>query len=247
MNPFSSKNQIRKRHLHRTVLTAVLAGALVMPTAPALAANGLQPAVQNAQLQGSKALPGNSNSDSPFVTSGRSVPFDREATASWAKNHAEGDQPLLYASCTWFVTNALWAGGLPKNPKWTDEGSRGRIRKVPGTVAATAVQPFLDQLFHTFPGSQLKQLSMTQNRVNEAQVGDLIVYSWEGTTWDHLAIITDITDDGYPLVSEWGVPGAKYETRGWTWSKKNENWLQADNPDMQAALVHIDTTIPTRY
>lgn len=238
-------NRIRKRHLRRTAVTAVLASALIVPTAPAIAVNG--PVAQSIQPQLSSSLPGNPSGDSPFVTSGKSVPFDRQAAAKWAKDHAEDDQPLLYASCTWFVTKALWAGGLPKNPKWTDEGSHGRIRKVPGTIAATAVQPFLDQLFYAFPASQLKHLSMTQNRVNEARAGDLIVYSWDGKTWDHLAIITDITDDGYPLVSEWGVLGEEYEARGWTWSKKNDNWLQAANPDMQAALVRIDTTVPTRY
>lgn len=216
-------------YLRRTLSTALITGALILPATPAL------------------ALPGDTSSGSPFATSGESVPFDRQAAASWARNHADDDQPLLYAGCTWFVTNALWAGGMPKNHKWTDEGSRGHIRKVPGTASATAVQPFLDQLFSTFPGSQLQHLPMNDNRVEEARIGDLIVYSWGGSTWDHLAIITDITDDGYPLVSEWGVLGEEYEARGWTWSEKNDDWLQSDNPEMQAALVRIDTTIPTRY
>lgn len=194
-----------------------------------------------------------SHNVSPFVTSGQTAPFNREAAVKWARDHAKDDEPLFYPGCTWFVTQSLWAGGVPKNPDWTNEGSRGQFIKTPGTASATAVQPFLEQLFASYPGSRMTRLSMSQNAVPEAQEGDLIVYSWDGKSWDHLSMVTHIGKGNYPDVSEWGVYGVgtpkdkRYVQRGWTWSENSHDWLQHKYPQMQAALIHVDTTIPTRY
>lgn len=228
----------------RTVLVSVASAAALL-IGSALSAS---PAMAEDNL-----FPSGTQDQSPFVTSGDSAPFDRSAAVAWAVAHAKDNEPLLYPACTWFVTQALWAGGVPKNPGWTSDGSHGEILRVPGTSSATAVQPFLDQLFTSYPGSKLTQLSMSQNAVPDAQAGDLIVYSWNGQTWDHLSMITEVQGDGYPNVSEWGVYNSwtpwqqKYVKRGWTWSQNSQTWLQSKNPSMQAGLVHIDTTIPTTY
>jgi hypothetical protein len=48
----------------------------------------------------------------------------------------------------------------------------------------------------------------------------------------------------YPLVSGWSERGdeaVEYQSRGWTWSEKNNKYLQREdgNGNMQAWLIHI--------
>lgn len=199
----------------------------------------------------------------PFVTDGSSASFDRSAAVAYALAHAQDNEPFP-AGCTYFVSRSLFAAGIPENPGWNLNGSHGEIwyfTQRPGTPAATAVGPFLDALVGTYPGTSITPLSMAQNNVPQAQVGDLIAYDWNGDgVYDHLAIITGFSADNpqYPLVSEWGVAGAvwgllaeptPYPQRGWTWSTKDNRWLQSEsgNSNMQAELIHIDTTIPTTF
>jgi len=84
---------------------------------------------------------------------------------------------------------------------------------------------------------------------------------WDGDGhYDHLAIVTGSAKDNsqYPLVSEWGVydptisnpfPATQYPQRGWSWSTKNNTWLLSEDghANMQAAPIHIDTTVPSSY
>lgn len=233
----------RARRLAGTAVGAAIVLASVYAAAPAMADATPRAALSVSQLQGSLAVPADTNDvpGSPFVTSGDSAPFDRNAAASWATDHAKDDEPD-FPSCTWFVTQALWAAGIPKNPDWNSDGLRGWL-KVPGTTSATAVGPFLEQLLTSYPATTVTGLSMTQNQVPQAQVGDLIVYSWTGEQWDHLSIITSITDDGYPNISEWGVYDwltpreSRYTDRGWTWSKNSHGWLQGEYPQIDRKSV----------
>ena len=104
-----------------------------------------------------------------------------------------------------------------------------------GTPAATAVTPFINALMSAYPASQFIPLTMNQNDVPQAQLGDLIAYDWNGDgTYDHLAIITGFAANNpqYPLVSEWGVMAwpdlhTRYQSRGDTWLQKNGTWLQS--------------------
>ena len=81
---------------------------------------------------------------------------------------------------------------------------------------------------------------------------------WEGDgSWDHLALVTGFAKGQYPLVAEWGTSGAievlkphgpsDYVARGWTYSENADHWLQKSYPDMEVALLHIDTTLPSKY
>lgn len=194
-----------------------------------------------------------SGSGSGLVTDGSYDSFDREAAASWAYDSATDQQPFG-AACTWFVSNALWAGGLPQTPTWTAEGDHGTLQPRPGTASATAVGPFLDNFVATYPFSTLTDLDFTANTVPDAEVGDVIAYDWEGDgSYDHLSLITSIQDDDYPNVSEWGTQvnwwevTIGYQDRGWTWSANSDTWLQNSYPDVRAQLLHIDTTHVSTY
>lgn len=249
----------RGRALSRGFIAATSSIVVLAAGIAPAQADELQPAISGAQLL---AAPSGAeiNVPAPFVvTDGSSAPFSREAAQQWALSHSQDPNPFP-AACTWFASQVLWAGGIPQSSEWTSDGSHGRLpyfTQRPGTAAATAVEPFISSLLSTYPRSTFSELSMTQNAVPQAQVGDVIAYDWEGDwTFDHIAVITGFASGDYPLVSEWGVadprfgnlhPATQYSQRGWTYSEKSSDWLQSGHPSMRAALLHIDTTIPSTY
>lgn len=182
--------------------------------------------------------------------------LNRNVAVAWARIHAR-DRPPYPASCTWFVSQALWAGGLPKTAEWTSAGSHGRFQKRPGTAAAWAVTNFVGYMLRQYPSSTFGQINFTTNKVPAAVPGDVIAYDWDGDTsgsnrsgLDHLSIVTSIQPGQYPEVSEWsifdGTEPTTYTSRGWTWSQKSRQWLQKSYPKVKAYLLHIETnSLPT--
>jgi hypothetical protein len=182
------------------------------------------------------------------------VSFDRGAAVAWAKAHAR-DWPGYPAACTWFVSHALWAGGLPQTSSWTSAGSHGSHWKRswrPGTPAAWAVPDFVSYIMGAFPKSTLRQLTFSPktNSVPDAQEGDVIVYDWYGHSsvfaWaymQHVALVVGFDKNHGPRVAEWGTNGTKptpYPSRFWTWSKLRGEWLQEEyHGKVQAFLLHI--------
>ncbi len=187
----------------------------------------------------------------PSAPSG--VPFNRGATVAWATHHAR-DTPPYPASCTWFVSQALWAGGLPKTAAWTSAGGHGHFwSHRPGSVDAWAVPNFIQYILSTYPRSTFTQLNLRGNRVPAAQPGDVIAYDWYGHSsvhnlshLQHVSLVVGIASGEYPEVSEWSVDEGReptpYVSRGWTWSEKTHKWLQQEYPHVQAFLLHIDTS-----
>lgn len=180
--------------------------------------------------------------------------YDRENAASWALANAQM-QPPSDGSCTWFVSNVLWQGGLPKTKEWTSDGFLGRdlpvigdiSKQFPGTYAAWNVVAFRDYLVKTYPESQWQQLDFTANSVPIARSGDLIFYDWgKGEGLSHVTVITGIANGNYPAVSEWsaGLDGSDamdYQKRGWTWSEVSHRYLQKKYPNIKAYILHRDT------
>jgi hypothetical protein len=182
--------------------------------------------------------------------------YNRTFAVAWALEHAQ-DPQAYGAMCTWFVSNALWAGGFPKSDLWTDQG---RYRTAHGTVAAWQVQPFLNYIQQHFSTTWKPLGDMSQNAVPEAQLGDIIAYDWgDGHGITHLAFIVDIAPGDYPVVAEmgqfdWGTldwaaskvglyPSSPYVKRGWTWSEKDNIWLQKKEHiagRARAYLLHIN-------
>lgn len=176
---------------------------------------------------------------------GVSYAYNRQAAVDWAEQHAQDAEPFP-ASCTWFVTNALWAGGLSQDAGWNAAGSHGHLQPRPGTPSATAAQPLLDYLSARYPYTKPVGMDFTANAVPQAEPGDIVAYDWEGDgTIDHLALVVDIAPGQYPEVAEWGTDGTnptRYVKRGWTYSEKDPGWLQSKHPYVKAWLWHVDTT-----
>lgn len=201
-------------------------------------------------LAGVAGLGGPAVADTTYITDGSAAPFDRASAAQWALDNAAGEQPFA-AACTWFVSKALWAGGMEQDQSWTSQGEHGRILKRPGTVSATAAQPLLDYLTSRYPLTRTVLMNFSTNAVPEAEPGDVVAYDWENDgNVDHLALVVRIAAGSYPQVAEWGVgdqSGSGYAERGWTYSELSDGWLQQAYPNVSATLFHIDTRNITTY
>jgi len=197
-------------------------------------------------------LTGSNNAVVPLCAAGLPVvqlpnatqpaPFNRQAAVNWALAHIN-DTPRFSEDCTWFVSQALWAGGLQKTDSWSDL----RYGLPHPTADAVNADQLKSYLVSESRSATIQELSWGQNNVPQAQLGDLIAYDWgtvlpngalkKGTDGiiDHMMIITGFSGQ-YPLVSGHSAPTAN---QGWTWSKSNNKWYSAQYPGSRVYLVHI--------
>jgi hypothetical protein len=201
--------------------------------------NDLQPA---SSLQGNQAVPQQTNI------------YNRQGAVNWALANAM-DQPPTDGSCAWFVSNALWQGGLVKTSAWTNTGIYGinpfssGYGQLSGTYDAWNVLGLLNYLEATYPASVEEPIDFSPSNIEppDAQIGDLVFYDWgngEGTS--HVAIVTGIDPSGYLEVSDWstnddGTLPSPVPQRGVTYSAVHNEWLQVRYPHVSAFLLHIDT------
>lgn len=177
--------------------------------------------------------------------------YDREAAVDWALKNVQNPQPFT-AACTWFVSQALWQGGLPQTPAWSGDGFHGFRNIRPGSPMSTTAS-MLFNYFHGMPWKfDILQLRggeepsrFATGSVPEAEPGDIIAYDWgKGEGVSHLALVVEKESNGYLKVAEWGTVNhagdvVPYKTRGFTWSELSDDWLSADKPDMKAWLIHV--------
>ncbi|MCK9928828.1 amidase domain-containing protein [Frankia sp. Mgl5] len=190
------------------------------------------------------------------------VEYDRNVAVAWAMEHALDDQPP-WGACTWFVSHALWEGGIQQEPfVWAEDPiypakSFGYVRGVlfdawqPLASAAKQAKTLYNHLLSKpyVESTLLDHERFLANAVPEAQVGDIIAYDWhlpddgeDGIS--HLAIITEISPGQYPQVTEWGTTEdeetrSRYERRRWTYSKNDNQWLEEKYEGVTAVLLHI--------
>lgn len=206
----------------------------------------------------------------PAFTDGNNW-YNADSAAAYALEAVKETQPFDEA-CTWFVSNALWAGGLPEDDTWNENTSHGVIWNFgQGSPTAADVNLFAQYILQKYPASYLAPLDLSPGASAwPVALGDVVVYVWDGdSNWltdgdhnTHTALITHIEDSGYPDVSEWGDAGdgnispdaaspgntwAGY--RGFTWSAMANEWLQQESnySNMTAFVLHIDTSTPVTY
>lgn len=170
--------------------------------------------------------------------------YDRKAAVEFARAHAldSTDSYLFDNNCTWFVSQALWAGGLPETGKWTSRtldydqiAARKHYSRFGGPSKAAANADFLkNYLAKVARVGTLRQLDYGQNSVPDARTGDLIFYDGDlqgaDGKVDHVMMITGFSQDSnssyrYPLVSGHSVPALD---QGWTWSGARDEWMATD-------------------
>lgn len=156
--------------------------------------------------------------------------YNREAATTWAKGHWNDAERFPRGDCTWFVSQALWAGGLKQTGDWTASSYNpwklASWRWLPGpTKAAAQTQPFVDYVVNNKLVTKT-EINWSDNTAGGAQLGDIIAYDWDPPgpdgNMDHLAIVTGFSN-GYPLVSQHSKP--RYN-RGWSWDPDANNWIE---------------------
>jgi hypothetical protein len=156
--------------------------------------------------------------------------YNRAAARDWAYAHWQDAELYPGADCTWFVSQALWAGWLPKTATWTNS---------PGPSIAAINADALKNALQAAGYATVKEVSWSDNTAGGAQVGDVIGYDWDNGAdgvLDHLAIVTSLNAQGYPSVTQHTSPR---RDRYWSWDPSGGNWIQYTYPGSRVYLIHI--------
>ncbi|WP_119699185.1 MULTISPECIES: amidase domain-containing protein [Rhodococcus] len=146
--------------------------------------------------------------------------------------------------CTYFVSQALWDGGIESTADWTPRSSdtsklASNTFYNPGpTKAAASANHFTDYM-RSSGTAEIRPIKWSDNTAAGAQLGDIIAYDWDDGAdgkMDHLAIITSFTDDGYPLVTQHSPTRTN---RGWSWDPSAGTWIEYSHPGAKAYLIHL--------
>ncbi|QHF21700.1 CHAP domain-containing protein [Rathayibacter sp. VKM Ac-2762] len=140
--------------------------------------------------------------------------YARSAAVQWALDHVDDEDSYRYGNdCTWFVSNALWQGGLPKTSDWTDWTINPvymNDKPWPGpSKAASAADWFKNSMVNN-NYSTLAEISTEDRTAGGAQLGDIILYDWDAANGehhadgaiDHAGIVTAIDGDGSVRISQ---------------------------------------------
>ena len=176
--------------------------------------------------------------------------YNRQQAVSWALanvNNPNGSPFFSTSStsdgrdCTFFVSSALWAGGLPKSPDWTDKSidwnKLASHRWIPGATKDAANADYFKNYVINNHIATIKEVSWSDNTAGGAQLGDVIGYDWNGRPdgiLDHLVIVTSLNQYGYPSVTQ----HSPSRTRYWSWDPAG-NWIQVTHPGSRVYLIHI--------
>jgi hypothetical protein len=174
--------------------------------------------------------------------------YNRTAAKNWAINNVNNaNGSLLYYSgddCTYFVSQALWAGGISKTADWTNDSTDpsklfNSVIWNPGpTKTATAADIFKNYVVNSGIAT-IKEVSWSDNTAGGAQIGDIIGYDWQGPAdgiLDHLAIVTDLNAQHYPSVSQHSNSRLN---RYWSWDIDKNDWIQNTHLGSRVYLIHI--------
>lgn len=167
----------------------------------------------------------------------------------WALAHVNDTEKYKESDCTWFVSQALWAGNLPKDSTWDSDGhwtANAQLWTAPGQ-GPTAAAANADAFFRYMKGkpelAQVSDITWSDNSADGAALGDVIAYDWndgaDGSI-DHLAIVTGFTPDGNPVVSQHTPAQAN---RYWSYSEGAHKWIEfayaGGHGAPRAYLIHI--------
>lgn len=208
-----------------------------------------------AQLK-AQGIPECGKQDPPLANS----MYNRTAAVAWALAHAQ-DPQTNGELCTKFVSEALWAGGMPQTSLWNNHGHYPSGLPFPtiftGSRTANAAPLLLDYLRKNYSTQWLSLGHMNADNYNVplAEIGDIIAYDWNNDgNIDHLSFIIGAADNNpqYPNVAEWGQfdkygpadylnnPTSSYKERGWTWSEMHHKYLYIYAPQTRAYLLHFN-------
>ncbi|KXP04866.1 amidase domain-containing protein [Tsukamurella tyrosinosolvens] len=171
--------------------------------------------------------------------------YQRMESARIARENVNTTPYIPWKSdCAYFVSLALWDGGMKSDDDWTpstSDGSRAASRlMIPGpSKAAMSADHFVKYMART-GRAVVAPIKWSDNTAGGAKTADVIAYDWENGadgTIDHIAIVTGFASGGYPLVSQ-HTPAQL--NRGWSWSLDAGQWIEYAKPGAKAYLVHFN-------
>lgn len=170
--------------------------------------------------------------------------YNRQAAVDAAYRHLN-DAYVFENDSAWYVSRALWAGGVPMTNEWNENVAAGLtdpsvllppISPDGATAPAARANDLVNYLYHNFDIT-FTQLSWSDNEAGGADLGDVIAYDWEGDgIIDHVAIVTRINEEGYPEVSEHSPTD---QNRYWTYSDLDNAFIEAAYPGSVAYLIQF--------
>lgn len=174
--------------------------------------------------------------------------YNRAAAVKWAIDNYNATPTFSDDDCTYYVSQALWAGGLNKTWDWTNQewnpwnlAKRSWGLGSPSQTAADA-----EYLYEYLQDNKLatkRKVTWSDNTVQGAQAGDVIAYDWDGGSdgsIDHLVLVTKVDSTGV-YVSQHSPPR---DNKFWSWDPTINNWVQyipikKGNGPSIAYLLHI--------
>lgn len=178
--------------------------------------------------------------------------FDRGKAVEWAKKHVDSEY-VFDNDCTYFVSRALWAGGMAKTGDWNSSTVNpwlmaDKRKHAFGPTKAAASADFLKNYLKDSNRGVLRQLDFGKNNVPDAELGDVIFYDWDNGAdgfADHAMMITSFSKDSngtyrYPQVSG---HSQSVRDQGWTWSGYKRGWIEqkykGSKDKARAYLLHV--------
>jgi hypothetical protein len=201
-------------------------------------------------------------SDQPGQPEGQqagALDFNPAAAVGWAISNARQFQEGG-AKSPWFVSNALWQGGLPKTDEWAQQANYWNgSQYYDGIIAAQAPSDLAIYLEEAAFVTREDIGSVGDSIIPAAKAGDVIAYDLQNDGHlDHLAIVVGRAKDNPALVTvaEWGQlesprsfatlpsgtasPQSPYSYRNWNQLGTDLRPLSEVYPDATAQLLRIN-------
>jgi hypothetical protein len=156
--------------------------------------------------------------------------YHRADARAWAVAHYADEERYPGNDCTWFVSQALWAGRLARTGTWTDQPAP----TVPA-IRADALKNTLIQAGY----ATIREVQWADVTAGEAQIGDLIAYDWAGVpdgVIDHIAIVTSRDAQSGPSVTQHSL--ARLD-RYWSWDPGANTAISESHPGSRVYLIRI--------
>ena len=182
--------------------------------------------------------------------------YNRLDAVLWALQNVTHPELFPNGDCTWFASQAGWAGGLPQSAAWAMDDASGVLGDRAeaavdlirgGYDPSTAINPTpdattADDFFTYFEGLintglvTITPIDWSDNTAADAQLGDFIAYDWQGTgpqyaggsdgIIDHIAVVTYVS----PAT---GYPSVSQHTetrvnRFWSWAPSDQKFIDQD-------------------
>lgn len=153
----------------------------------------------------------------------KSAKYDRIRATRYADVWWDGSNPRypkLSDDCTNFISQCLYAGGIPMTKQGDKVNGWWIDAKASNWSYSWTTSHALFQYVRKSLGGELVQ------NASELKMGDLIFYDWDGRgRYHHSTIVTDFDDAGDPLVNahtdaSFHRPYTYFDSRAWTSSTR---------------------------